>query len=115
MIGYLDDKKTKLEEIKVDHSDVLALEGTVRGSKIRIILAYFDSTKNKSGKDFERNRKIQKLMEKLMDVDPDMALICLGDINGRLTKLEPHRYRLQWKNDRRLDNKLQSPSPKPNR
>merc|ERR1711874_930176 len=36
------------------------------------------------------NRKIQKLMEKLMDVEPDVALICLGDINGTLTKLEPH-------------------------
>ena len=89
MIGLLDNKKTRLEEIKVDHSDILALEGTMRGSKIRIILTYFDSTKNKSGKDFERNRKIQKLIEKLMEVEPDVALICLGDINGRLTKLEP--------------------------
>ena len=90
MIGLLDDKKTRLEEIKVDHSDILALEGTMRGNKIRIILTYFDSTKNKSGKVFERNRKIQKLIEKLMEVEPDVALICLGDINGRLTKLEPH-------------------------
>ena len=89
MIGLLDDKKTRLEEIKVDHSDILALEGTMRGSKIRIILTYFDSKNNKSGKDFERNRKIQKLIEKLMEVEPDVALICLGDINGRITKLEP--------------------------
>jgi len=42
----------------------LALEGTVRGSRIKIILAYFDSTKKKSGIDFERNRKIQILVEK---------------------------------------------------
>ena len=66
MIGYLDDKKTKLEEIKTDCSDILALEGTMRGSKIRIILAYFDSTKNKSGKDYERNRRIPSITEKLM-------------------------------------------------
>ena len=58
MIGYIDDKKTKLEEIKIDHSDVLALEGTMRGSKIRIILTYMDSCKNKTGKDYEENRKI---------------------------------------------------------
>ena len=90
MIGCLDDKKTKLEEIKVDHSDVLALEGTMRGRKLRIILTYFDNSKSKSGKDFERNRKIQRITEKLMEVEPDVALICLGDINGRLTKLEPH-------------------------
>ena len=63
MIGFRDDKKTKLEEIKLEHNDILALAGTVRGSKIRIVLAYYDSMKNKSGKDFESNRKIQKLME----------------------------------------------------
>ena len=57
---------------------------------MRIILSYFDSTKLKSGNDFERNRKIQKTMEKLMEVEPDVALICLGDINGRLTRLEPN-------------------------
>ena len=34
MIGFKDDKKTKLEEIKVEHNDILALEGTIRGSKI---------------------------------------------------------------------------------
>ena len=90
MIGFRDDKKTKLEEIKVDSNDILALEGTVRGSKIRIILSYFDSTKNKSGRDYDRNRKIQKTIEKLMELEPDVALVCLGDINGRLTRLEPN-------------------------
>ena len=90
MIGYLDDKKTKLEEIKIDHSDILALEGTMRGSKIRIILTYMDSSKNKSGIDFERNRKIQRIIEKLFEVEPDVALLCLGDFNGRLKRLEPH-------------------------
>ena len=25
-----------------------------------------------------------------MNVEPEMAMLCLGDINGRLTKLEPH-------------------------
>ena len=44
----------------------------------------------KTGKDFERNRKIQRIVENLMNVEPKMAMICLGDINGRLTKLEPH-------------------------
>ena len=29
-------------------------------------------------------------MKRLMDVEPGVALICLGDINGRLSKLEPH-------------------------
>ena len=51
LIGYKKDNKTKLEEMAVDNNDILALEGTVRGNKIRIILSYFDSTKYKSGKD----------------------------------------------------------------
>ena len=45
MIGFKDDKMTKLEEKKVEDSDILALEGTIRENKIRIILVYFDSTK----------------------------------------------------------------------
>ena len=68
----------------------MALEGSIRGHKIRIILTYFDSIKNVSGKDFRRNRKIQNIIEKLMEVEPGMALMCLGDMNGRLTKLEPN-------------------------
>ena len=59
-IGFKKDYRIKLEEIEINNSDVLALEGTVRGSKIRIILSYFDSTKNNSGIDFNRNRRIQK-------------------------------------------------------
>ena len=59
MIGFKDDKRTRLEEIKVKHNDILALEGTIRDSRIRIILVYFDSTKKKSGRDFNRNRTIQ--------------------------------------------------------
>merc|ERR1711874_790547 len=65
-------------------------EGTIRNTKIRIILSYFDSTKLKSGKDFNSNRRLQKEIEELMVVDPDITLICLGDFNGRLTKIEPN-------------------------
>merc|ERR1711913_183715 len=78
-----------LKEINTKSNDILALEGTILKSKFRIILCYFDSTKSLSDKDFKNNRKMQKEVEGLMDVDPDTALICLGDMNGRLTKLEP--------------------------
>ena len=89
MIGFKDDKKTIMEENKVENNDILALEGKIRGCKTRIILVYMDSTKNKTGKDFDRNRKIQAQVEKLFEVEPDVSLICLGDINDRLKKLEP--------------------------
>ena len=52
-IGYINDGKTKLEEIKVDHSDVLVVEGTTRGNKIRMILTYMGCSKNKTGKEYE--------------------------------------------------------------
>ena len=47
-------------------------------------------SKNKKGEDFEENRNIQRKIEKFMEVDPDVALVCLGDMNGRLKSLEPH-------------------------
>ena len=59
-IGYKIDQKVKMEEIEVNNSDILALEGTVEDSKYRIILSYFDSCKKKNGKEFDRNRNIQK-------------------------------------------------------
>jgi len=39
-----------MEEIKVKNQDILALEGTIRNTKTRLVLAYFDSTKLKTGK-----------------------------------------------------------------
>ena len=45
MLGYKKDRNIKLEEIETEHKDVLAVEGTIRNRKIRLILVYFDSTK----------------------------------------------------------------------
>jgi len=81
-IGYKIDQKVKMEEIEVKNSDILALEGTIEDSRYRIILSYFDSCKKKSGKEFDRNRSIQKEIEKLIKVEPG-------------TKLMFRRY--QWK------------------
>ena len=78
-----------MEEIKTTSNDILALEGTVRGYKMRIILAYLDSDKRKSGKNYVRNRKIQEQIEELLEVDPETTLLCLGDLNGRMKTLEP--------------------------
>ena len=71
----------------VKNKDILALEGTIENQKYRIILSYFDSCKKKSGDEYTRNRNIQKEVEKLTEVEPDVKLICLGDFNGRLTKI----------------------------
>ena len=79
-----------MEEIKTNSNNILAIEGKIRGCKVRIILIYMDSTKKKSGRDYNKNRQIQCQAEKLFEVDPDVSLICLGDLNGRLKKLEPN-------------------------
>merc|ERR1711874_959375 len=42
-----------------------------------------------NGKDYERNRIMQKEIEKLLEVEIDTSLIVLGDFNVRLSKLEP--------------------------
>ena len=49
-----ENKKVVMEEMKVDSSDILAIEGKIRGCKTRIILVYTDSTKEKHGKDYEK-------------------------------------------------------------
>ena len=64
LIGYKKDNRIKLDEISVKNSDILALEGTIRGNKIRIILSYFDSTKLNSGKYYEKKTgKSKKILK----------------------------------------------------
>merc|ERR1712030_127364 len=82
-IGYIEDKLIELEEKDTENNDVMVLES------IRIILTYMDCSKMKSGKHYEHNRKIQKIIEKWMEVEPGTMLMCLGDLNARTKELEP--------------------------
>merc|ERR1711874_641607 len=88
-IGYATKADIHLKEIETKSNDILALEGTVLKSKFRIILCYFDSSKSLNDQDYKNNRALQKEVENLMEVDQETDLVCLGDMNGRLTKLEP--------------------------
>ena len=49
-----------------------------------------DCNKEKKGPYYDKNRTIQKEMEKHLEVVPEIRLVCLGDLNGRLNKLEPN-------------------------
>ena len=89
-IGYIDSQVIELEEKETKSNDILVVEGKIYNKNIRIILTYMDCTKLKSGKDFEHNRKIQKKIEKWMDVEPETMLVCLGDFNARMKELEPN-------------------------
>merc|ERR1712121_294293 len=88
-IGFDVKADVRLEEIDSGSNDVLAVEGKVNNARCRIVLCYFDCTKQVKEDDYDRNRKIQKKVEHLMKGDPNTALMVLGDINGRLTELEP--------------------------
>ena len=88
-LGYDKEADIKLEEINTNSNDILAVEGKVNSTRCRIVLCYFDCTKQLEGDDYDRNRTIQNKVENLMKVDPDTALLVLGDMNGRLTELEP--------------------------
>ena len=89
-LGYEEKANIKMEEIKTGSTDILGIEGKIFNKKCRIILCYFDCTKQLSGKDYERNRMLQTKVENLMEVDPDTLLMVLGDMNGRLVELEPN-------------------------
>ena len=88
-IGFDIKADIKLEEIDSGSNDILAIEGKINNTKCRLVLCYFDCTKQLSGKDYDRNRSIQTKVENLMKVDPNTALLVLGDMNGRLIELEP--------------------------
>ena len=87
-LGYREDANVELEEIGVKSSDILAVDGRVNNTKFRIVLCYFGSKKLVKGTDYQKNRNLQKQVEKLMEVDPGVSLLVLGDFNGRLAQLE---------------------------
>ena len=76
-LGHATSANVKLEELETKSNDILALEGKINNMKCRIVLCYFDCTKLLQGKDFKRNRYIQKQVEKLIEVDPSTALLVL--------------------------------------
>merc|ERR1712237_14122 len=88
-IGYANKADIKLKEINAKSNDILAVEGTVLKKKFRMILCYFDSSKSTTDRFYKKNRTMQKEVENLMEVDADTELVCLGDMNGRLSRLEP--------------------------
>ena len=89
-LGYEEKANIKMEELNTGSIDILGIEGKINNKKCRIILCYFDCTKQLSGEDYDRNRSIQAKIESLLEVDPDTSLMVLGDMNGRLVELEPN-------------------------
>ena len=54
------------------------------GLDVRIILVYFDSAKEREGKDFDKNRDIQAQVERMVKDNKRRGLIVIGDFNAHL-------------------------------
>lgn len=72
------DDDDKVQEIKVDNPDVLAVNMLVEGTKITIVLVYMDV------KDQKRNEKIRKDINAVIQANESEKLMVLGDFNGHL-------------------------------
>ena len=105
MILYNKKKQIKLEKIENKEKDILEVEGKCIGLKMKMILVYFDTRKNKDGRD--RNDEIRKEVEKIIE-KTDEALIVLGDFNAHIGLIDGKRIdqngrmMLDWLNDYNL-------------
>ena len=68
----------------------MILGGTIHNIKVRIIITYMGCSKERYGKEYDAKRKLQKEIKKYMAVEPDVYLVWLGDLNGRLKTLKSH-------------------------
>ena len=88
-IGFIENEKIMMEEVNTNSRDIMILDGTIFNEKVRIILVYFNCSKELEGRNCRANSEIQREVEQYIQVENDKHLICLGDMNGRLQTLEP--------------------------
>ena len=87
-----EDRRVDWKEVKGGRcKDIMILEGKCFGMSIRLILAYFDVGKKKTGDDAGRNRKIRAEIEKAMEENTSEGLMVLGDFNAHLKRLDGRR------------------------
>ena len=89
MIIYKKNSSIKLDVIPSRSADILDVQVTIAGRKVRIILVYM-SVENQP-QDFERNREIQGELEHKIENTEDIDLMVLGDFNGHVGFLGDQR------------------------
>ena len=89
MILYNKNENIKLEKIENTEKEILEVEGKCLELKMKIILVYFDTRKNKEGN--MRNKEIREEVEKCINKTEDEALIILGDFNAHIGLLDKQR------------------------
>ena len=70
-------------------SDILEIEGKCFGKEMKIILVYFDASRDPTGK--ERNKEIKREVEEKIVHAEGKGIMILGDFNGHLEMLENER------------------------
>ena len=90
VIGRID-QKVKLNKLEGENDDILEIEGVIFGLKVKIILVYFDCSKNKSGDEFDHNRNMEREIRKMIENNKSEGLIILGDFNAHLYMLEDRK------------------------
>lgn len=70
-IGYIEDDRIRMDELETKSEDIKVIEGTVYNEKMRMILAYFNCSKELAGKRYQENRNMQEEIEEVMQVEED--------------------------------------------
>lgn len=79
-------KEIKFNKNKNKNKELLEIEGSIFGTKLKIIIAYFDANKNEEGK--KRNKILRKDIEKIIEKNENEGLIIAGDFNGHLRAID---------------------------
>ena len=65
-LGFIEDDRIIMEEIETESENILVIDGTIYNEKIRIILVYFNCSKEIAGKRYQENRDMQSEKNKQM-------------------------------------------------
>ena len=79
-------EKLKFKKTKNKNSELLDIEGKMYGVEVRIVVAYFDVRRDDEGKN--RNKKLRKDIENIIEKNEKDGLIIAGDFNGHLRMLD---------------------------
>ena len=76
-------KQIQLEKRNLENKDLMFVQGSIYGKKVNIIVVYF-STGIEKVENKERNIRIRKEAEKILNSIGDECTIVLGDFNGHV-------------------------------
>ena len=73
-------------EKKINHTEILVIEGKIYGMSLKIVNVYFDVRKDNIGRN--NNKRIRKIVEREIENNRSEGIIIAGDFNGHLHMLD---------------------------